>query len=66
MIALALLAGTSVLSLFLHVTADAPSSVQHASTASAVAPLDPEDDGDSGEGQEEDDCGWVDMGCHTK
>ncbi|MFF4237587.1 hypothetical protein ACFYYL_17075 [Actinomadura geliboluensis] len=66
MIAAGLLAGASVLSLALHATADAPSSVQHASTVSAVAPLDPEDDGSSGEGQEEDDCGWVDMGCHTK
>ncbi|MFG2016938.1 hypothetical protein [Actinomadura geliboluensis] len=67
MIALALLVGTTVSSLLLHATADAPSSVQHASAVSAVAPFDPEDDGDSGDAQEEEDeCGWVDMGCHTK
>ncbi|MFG2249141.1 hypothetical protein [Spirillospora sp. NPDC048823] len=37
------------------------------SAVSAVAPFDPGDDGDSGDAQEEeDDCGWVDMGCHTK
>ncbi|WP_396454663.1 AAA family ATPase [Actinomadura sp.] len=55
------------MSLALHATAETPGPLRPASAASALVPSDPGDDGTSDEGQEEeDDCGWVDVGCHTK
>ncbi|MGI5206185.1 hypothetical protein ACQEU6_32015 [Spirillospora sp. CA-108201] len=49
----------------MHPTTDTSVPLQHASTVSAIVPVDPADDGSSGD-QEEDDCGWVDVSCHTK
>ncbi|WP_165950284.1 hypothetical protein [Actinomadura sp. GC306] len=63
------LASGCVLSLVLHASADPRPAIRQVSAVSAAAPSDPEEDGssDGDQGEEEgDDCGWVNVGCHTK
>lgn len=68
-----LLAGGCVLSPVLHADADPRPASRLVSAVSAAAPAadpsDPEEDGSSDDDQDEedgDDCGWVNIGCHTK